>query len=135
MRGKRIEIASDLGYWGIRKDYPQFDHMQGEKRLRKDNPGYESVRGGLSKTQVKRNKKISRIRIPVEWAMGDMKRYRLLRGPYVGTARDMDRDMNIIAGISNINELWDHKNDRPGPLLAKLMPKIGAKLTAKMPSP
>ena len=67
--------------------------------------------------------------------MGDMKRYRLLRGPYVRTAQDLGRDMNIIAGLSNINELWDHKNDRPGPLLARLMPKIEARLASKILPP
>ncbi len=67
--------------------------------------------------------------------MGDMKRYRLLRGPYAGTAQDLGRDMNVIAGLSNINELWDHENDRPGPLLAKLMPKIEARLASGMPPP
>jgi hypothetical protein len=130
---ERVKIASDLGYGGIRKDYPEFDHIQGERRLRKDSPGYKPVRGGLSKEQVKRNKEASRIRIPVECAMGDMKRYRLLRGPYAGTTRDLDRDMNIIAGLSNINELWDHKNDRPGPLLIKLAAKMEAGLTTKTP--
>ena len=133
--GKKIVLTSDLGYQGIRKDYPEFDHIQGEKRLRKDNPNYEPKHGGLSKAQVEQNKKISRIRIPVEWAMGDMKRYRLLRGPYAGTARDLDRDMNIIAGLSNINELWDHKNDRPGPLLAKLASKREAGLASRTPLP
>ena len=132
---KKLEMASDLGYKGIDKDYPQFDHIQGTKRLRKDNPNYEPKRGGLSEEQARRNKAVSRIRIPVEWAMGDMKRYRILRGPYAGTAQDLGRDMNIIAGLSNINELWDHKNDRPGPLLAKLIPKIEAKLASKIPPP
>ena len=133
--GKRMKMTSDLGYQGIKKDYPQFDHEQGAKRLRKDSPDYESEHGGLSESQTKRNREVSRIRMPVEWAMGDMKRYRILRGPYAGTAQDLGRDMNVIAGLSNINELWDHENDRPGPLLAKLIPKIEAGLAFKMPSP
>lgn len=114
---------------------PEFDHIQGEKHLRKDSPGYEPKRGGLSEAQAEQNRKISRIRIPVEWAMGDMKRYRLLRGPYAWTARDLDRDMNIIAGLSNTNELWDHENDRPGPLLAKLASRMEARLASKTPLP
>ena len=133
--GKRMKVTSDLGYQGIKKDYPQFDHEQGAKRPRKDNPDYESKHGGLSEAQTKRNREISRIRIPVEWAMGDMKRYRILRGPYAGTAQDLGRDMNVIAGLSNINELWDHENDMPGPLLAKLIPKIEAGLAFRIPSP
>ena len=131
--GKRMKVTSDLGYQGIQKGYPQFDHEQGEKRLRKDNPDYEPKRGGLNGARVKRNREVSRTKIPAEWAMGDMKRYRLLRGPYAGTARDLGRDMNIIAGLSNINELWDHGNDGPGPLLAKLIPKIEARLASGMP--
>ena len=133
--GKRMKMTSDLGYQGIKKDYPQFDHKQGAKRLRKDSPDYESEHGGLSESQTKRNREVSRIRMPVEWAMGDMKRYRILRGPYAGTAQDLGRDMNVIAGLSNINELWDHENDRPGPLLAKLIPKIEAGLASRIPSP
>ena len=42
--------------------------------------------------------------------------------------------MNIIAGLSNINELWDHENDRPDPLLTKFIPKIEAGLASKIPS-
>ena len=133
--GKRMKMTSDLGYQGIKKDYPQFDHEQGAKRLRKDSPDYESEHGGLSESQTKRNREVSRIRMPVEWAMGDMKRYRILRGPYAGTAQDLGRDMNVIAGLSNINELWDHENDMPGPLLARLIPKIEAGLASRIPSP
>ena len=121
---KKIVITLNLGYRSIRKYYTQFDHIRGEKRLRKDSPYYESKHGGLSEAQVKRNRKISRIRMPVEWAMGDMKRYRLLRGPYMGAARDLDRDMSIIASLSNINEFWVHKNDRLGPLPARLASKM-----------
>ena len=43
--------------------------------------------------------------------------------------------MDIIAGLSDINEFWDHKNDRPGPLLAKLASKMEVRLTSRTPSP
>jgi len=63
--GKRM-MVSELGYQGIKKDYPQFDHMQGTKRLRKDNPGYEPRHGGLSEVQTKRNKETAKTRILAE---------------------------------------------------------------------
>ena len=62
----RRMMVSELGYQGIKKDYPQFDHMQGTKRLRKDNPGYEPRHGGLSEVQTKRNKETAKTRILAE---------------------------------------------------------------------
>ena len=42
---KQMKMTSDLRYQRIEKDYLQFDHEQGTKRLRKDNPDYESKHG------------------------------------------------------------------------------------------
>lgn len=45
--------------------------------------------------------------------MGDIKQYRLLRNRTWGLPGTC-LDMNIIAGLSNINKLWDHESDRSG---------------------
>ncbi|MCE2508333.1 MAG: hypothetical protein J4G04_03400 [Nitrosopumilaceae archaeon] len=121
---KRLEMVSDLEYKEINKGYPQFDHIQGTKRLRKDNPDCEHKARRPERGPGEAQQGGVQSQDTGGWAMGDMKRYRLFRGPYAGAARDLSRDMNIIASLSNINELWDHENNRPGTLPARLTSKI-----------
>ena len=128
--GKKLYVVVDLGYLGIIKDYNEFNVMQGTKRLRKTHPDYEPKNGGLTDKQIQHNKAVSKKRIPVEWAIGRLKAYRLLRGPYIGTACDVRRDANIISGLANLNMLWDHTNKRPSKLLQKLYAEIQSRLAS-----
>ena len=131
--GMELEIVVDLGYQGIRTDYGHlFKIIQGVKRLRKDNPNYEPKHGGLTEEERSLNKAVSKIRIYVEHSMAMIKRYKLMRGPFVGTAEELRRILNVVTGLANTNHLWDHMKDAPGMLLAKLTDKIDAKLAAKM---
>ena len=119
--GEKLKLGSDLGYIGAKKDYPQFEHEQPTKRKSKNSKQYDPKTGGLTKEERERNRAVSKKRIHVERAMWFMKRFRLLRHVYIGTAWGLERDMNVIAGLANMNTLWDHENDEPGPLLAKLL--------------
>ena len=74
---------------------------------------------------------MSGIRIFVEHGMAKIKRFRLMRGPFVGTAEELRRVMNVVTGLANTNHMWDHVKDAPGMMLAKLTGMIDAKLAAK----
>ncbi len=119
--GEKLKLTSDLGYVGAKKDYPQFDHEQPARRKSKNSKQYDPKTGGLTREEKERNRAVSKKRIHVERAMWFMKRFKLLRHVYIGTAWGLERDMNVIAGLANMNTLWDHENDEPGPLLAKLL--------------
>ena len=130
--GEELEVVEDLGYVGMKGDYgSKFMAVQGVKRLRKDNPNYEPKHGGLTEAERKRNKQVSKIRIFVEHGMAKIKRFKLMRGPFIGTGEDLRRALNVVTGLANTNHLWDHTKDAPGEMLAKLTGMIRARLAAK----
>ena len=127
--GELLKAVVDLGYQGMKTDYgEEFEVVQGTKRKRKNSPGYEPKHGGLTKEEREHNKEVSRIRIPVEHAIGGIKRFRLMRGPYAGSAESLRFVLNAVTGLANTNSLWDHARDAPRPLLAKLMGRLKAGL-------
>ena len=130
--GEELVIVVDLGYQGIKTNYGHiFKIIQGVRRLRKDNPNYEPKYGGLTEEDRKLNKWVSGIRIFVEHGMAKIKRFRLMRGPFVGTAEELRRVLNVVTGLANTNHLWDHTKDAPGMMLAKLTDLIKAGLAAR----
>ena len=130
--GTELEIVVDLGYQGIMTAYGhRFKIIQGVKRKRKDSPDYEPKHGGLTEEEVKYNKEVSKKRIFVEHSMAKIKRFKLMRGPFVGTAEELRLVLNVVTGLANTNHLWDHTKDAPGMLLTKLTGMIKAGLAAK----
>ena len=127
--GELLKAVVDLGYQGMKTDYgEEFEVVQGTKRKRKGSPGYEPKHWGLTKEEREHNKEVSRIRIPVEHAIGGIKRFRLMRGPYAGSAESLRFVLNAVTGLANTNSLWDRARDIPRPLLAKLIGRIKAGL-------
>ena len=130
--GTELEIVVDLGYQGIMTAYGhRFKTIQGVKRKRKDSPDYEPKHGGLTEEEVKYTKEVSKKRIFVEHSMAKIKRFKLMRGPFVGTAEELRLVLNVVTGLANTNHLWDHTKDAPGMLLAKLTGMIKAGLAVK----
>ena len=130
--GTELEIVVDLGYQGIMTAYGhRFKIIQGVKRKRKDSPDYEPKHGGLTEEEVKYTKEVSKKRIFVEHSMAKIKRFKLMRGPFVGTAEELRLVLNVVTGLANTNHLWDHTKDAPGMLLTKLIGMIKAGLAAK----
>ena len=130
--GTELEIVVDLGYQGIMTAYGhRFKIIQGVKRKRKDSPDYEPKHGGLTEEEVKYTKEVSKKRIFVEHSMAKIKRFKLMRGPFVGTAEELRLVLNVVTGLANTNHLWDHTKDAPGMLLTKLTGMIKAGLAAK----
>ena len=63
-----FELLVDLGFLGIKKDYPAKVKMPAKKPRKKD----------LTKEQKEYNRSVSQIRIKVEHSIGGLKRYRVL---------------------------------------------------------
>ena len=74
---------------------------------------------------------MSKKRIFMEHSMAKIKRFKLMRGPFVGTAEELRLVLNVVTGLANTNHLWDHTKDAPGMLLTKLTGMIKAGLAAK----
>lgn len=85
-----IAIA-DSGYQGLDKEHPKTlipdKKQRGKKR---------------SEDQIQRNRKIARVRIPVEHMFGKMKRFAILSSCYRNKGLGYNLKFNILAGFMNI---------------------------------
>lgn len=93
---ERIEILCDLGYQGLDKDLPGADVIT---------PFKKPKGGKLTAQQKEFNKKLSRRRIVVEHAIGGAKQYKIMRGPYLGTNEEFERDMDVVCGLANLRRM------------------------------
>ena len=101
---KRPKCLSDLGYKKIDGFYPGADHKQPHKKEKN---------GKLTKRQKQDNKSVGRRRVPVEHAIGKLKRYRILGRPFDGTIKQFDLTLSILTGLANLKTLWNHKKKKP----------------------
>jgi len=71
---------------------------------------YKKPKGGtLTSEQKEENKIQSSQRIPVEYGYAGIKHHARLRGPYNGTADQLDAEFAIAAAVYNRNRLWDDR--------------------------
>ncbi len=96
-------VYSDLGFEGIQKMLPGAIHKQPPKKP-KD--------GELTKTQKRRRKQISRVRVKVEHHIGKFKKYAILTTPFGGTAKDLNYFMQVITGLENLKTILEKKKYR-----------------------
>ena len=101
---KRPKCLSDLGYKKIDGFYPGADHKQPHKKEKN---------GKLTKRQKQDNKSVGRRRVPVEHAIGKLKRYRILGRPFDGTIKQFDLTLSILTGLANLKTLWNRKKKKP----------------------
>ena len=106
---KKVVSWSDLGYAGIDGLYPGIMSMQPIKKPRKKKG---QKRKGLARDEKRYNKKISRIRIGVEHAIGKLKHFAVLRNVYVGSDESLRRDLQIVSGLVNHRMLWNEEEKR-----------------------
>lgn len=96
-----LEVYVDLGYQGIRKDYPQAEINIPHKRPRKS---HKNPTPSLSEEEKRYNQEVSKTRVGIENAIGGMKRYNILvhrfRNRLEGFA---DSVIAICAGLWNLN--------------------------------
>ena len=95
--GERLELLGDGGYRGVAKDCPGANVTAPTKK-----PGS----GELTPGQKQRNKSLSGRRIVVEHAMGGIKEYKIMRGPFVGTPEQFNETFNVITGLVNLKKMW-----------------------------
>ena len=66
-------------------------------------PDKKPKKGKLNKAQKTRNKKISRVRIPIEHVFGRIKRFGIMKFKYRNKRKKHNLRFNILAGIVNLN--------------------------------
>ena len=47
----------------------------------------------------------SRVRVGVEHAIGGVKQYHTMRGPYRGTMEEFEQDLSIVCGLANMRRM------------------------------
>lgn len=93
------KVVVDLGYTGILNDYKFGELMIGNKRPRKKK---NEPRVELTNAQKEHNKEVSRQRIYVEHAIGEMKRYRvLINRSRIKCYKRKDQEIGICAALAN----------------------------------
>ena len=100
----RIRVLADKGYRGITKHYPGIKPGMPKKKPK----GKE-----LTARQKKKNKRISGKRIRVEHAIGRIKQWGMMEGPYDGTTEQFEEDLMAVTGLANLSLLWDKRRKWP----------------------
>lgn len=93
-----VKGAFDLGYLGVKKDFPELDPMIPFKRNR-----WHQKK--LSKKKRRYNRKLSRIRVEVEHTIAKLKKFRILGEEFRNRLSHYDVMTNIISGLVNMRML------------------------------
>lgn len=93
-----VVVRVDKGYEGLEQEYPEVS-VQKPKKARRGHP--------LTVLEKISNRAMSTLRIPVEHAIGHLKKYRMLAGVYRGEAQRYDENALVIAGLHNYRELGE----------------------------
>jgi len=88
----KVEIGVDLGYFGIKKDYPELNvNIPGKKPKGKE----------LTRQQKRYNKKQRKARVIVEHTISWMKKYRIMAEEFRNRLTRYDRMTSIVCGLVN----------------------------------
>lgn len=98
-----VSGAFDLGYLGVKKDFPELNPMIPFKRNRWH-------RRKLSKQKRRFNKKLSRARVVVEHTISRLKKFRILGEEFRNRLPHYDVMTNIVSGIVNMRLLGNSKS-------------------------
>jgi hypothetical protein len=93
-----VMVRVDKGYEGLEEEYPTV-RVQKPRKARRGHP--------LTVLEKIYNRAMSTLRIPVEHAIGHLKKYRLLAGIYRGEPERYDENALVIAGLHNYRELGE----------------------------
>jgi len=95
---KGVVVRVDKGYEGLEEEYLEV-RVEKPKKARRGHP--------LTVLEKIYNRAMSTLRIPVEHAIGHLKKYRMLAGVYRGEAERYDESALVIAGLHNYRELGE----------------------------
>lgn len=87
---KESKLLADTGYLGVKKIHTKSEH-----------PLKSSKHHPLTKADKQYNRALSKERIAVENVIANLKRFRILAGPYRNRRSRFTLRMNLIAGIYN----------------------------------
>jgi len=93
---EKVVLRVDKGYEGLEEEYPEV-RVQKPKKARRGHP--------LTVLEKILNRAMSTLRIPVEHAIGHLKKFRLLAEIYRGKPERYDESALVIAGLHNYREL------------------------------
>ncbi len=93
-----VVVRVDKGYEGIEEEYPQV-RLEKPRKARRGHP--------LTVLEKIYNRAMNALRMPVEHAIGHLKKYRMLAGVYRGEAERYDESALVIAGLHNYRELGE----------------------------
>ncbi len=93
------ELHVDLGYQGIQSDYQGEDIHIPHKKPRKSKPKPDPQ---LTPQQKQENRALAKLRVPVEHAIGGIKRFRILVAPYRNHKDNFADDLLAVAAA-----LWN----------------------------
>jgi hypothetical protein len=93
-----VVVRVDKGYEGLEEEYPEVS-VEKPRRARRGHP--------LTVLEKIYNRAMSALRMPVEHAIGHLKRFRMLGGIYRGEAERYDENALVIAGLHNYRELGE----------------------------
>ena len=85
--------------------------------------------GELSQKDLDHNREVAQVRYMVEVAVGRIKQYGVMSGPYRGTPEQYDKDTNILTGLVNLKTLWPHVKAAHADTIRRVTAWRGARLT------
>ena len=91
-----VEVRVDKGYEGLEEEYPEV-RVRKPKKARRGHP--------LTVLEKIYNRAMSTLRMPVEHAIGRLKKFRLLAEIYRGKPERYDESALVVAGLHNYKEL------------------------------
>lgn len=102
---REVRLGVDLGYDGIRRDYPDLLVDIPFKR-RSPGRGRRGVKAEpLTPEQRTHNKALSRARVVVEHTIGRLKKYRIMGEEFRNRLRHYDAATDIVSGLVNLRIL------------------------------
>ena len=135
---EKVENIVDKGFAGMDKHFTHIKSViphkgkdvKSPKEIReayksKDKGAIASALG-LTPEQYDENRANSSRRSLIERSIGSLKRWAILVGVFRGTASDLNRQFEILSGITNLEILWSEIEQNEAPLLAMLAKKRAA---------
>jgi hypothetical protein len=98
-------MNADLGYQGIDKDFPSLKSRIPIKRKRGK---------VLEKKDKRYNKKFNRTRVVVEYAIGGMKKFKIMGSIFRNRLRRYDNMASIVSGLINFRVMMSSGFDLNG---------------------
>ena len=135
---KKTDNLFDKGFVGAAKHFKHIKsliphrgrHIKSPKEIgeayRSGNDAAVAAALGLTPEQYAENRKISSRRSLIERVIGRLKRWDILAGPFRGTASELNRQFDILGGITNLDILWPEIERNEAPLLAMLAARRAA---------